>query len=325
MIQVVTVGGGTSSYTLLSGIKNIKNTSISAIVAMTDDGGSAGVLRDELGVLPPGDVRQCLMALSEHTEIVRELMSYRFTEGGLSGHSLGNLLLAGLEKVTGSFIEGVEVASEILKVKGRVLPVIDRVASLEATLVDGKKIIGEDVINQMTHETNIIRSVSITKDAHINPHAKNAIESADYIIIGPGNHFCSILPNLVVPGVHEACRQSKAKIVYITNLTNKKGHTIGWKVSDYVKSIELSLSRRVDMVLINNARPSDEQLTTYKLTEGDGVLVENDMGEDPRVVLASIMAESLTKESKGDAIAHTRSFIRHDSKKLGEVIAKIIS
>jgi uncharacterized cofD-like protein len=252
-------------------------------------------------------------------------MSYRFSEGGLSGHSFGNLLLAGLEKVTGSFVRGVEVASDILKVKGRVIPVTDHEVRLSAKLTDGTTLVGEDKINQITGEKNVIKSVYIADDAHLNEHAEKAILYAHYIIIGPGTHFCSILPNLVVRGVKEAFRETKAKVIYIVNLTNKKSHTIGWKASDYVKSIEETLSRRIDLIVINSEKPTDEQLSTYKLKEGDGVLVENDLGDDPRLVLKPLMSQTLLTQTKGDAIAHTRALIRHDSKKLEEVISSIIS
>src|SRR3989344_5908467 len=142
MKNIVTIGGGTGSYTVLSGLKNLKDVSLTALVSMADNGGSTGVLRDELGVLPPGDVRQCLVALSEHSDIVRELMNYRFSEGGLSGHSFGNIFLAALEKVTGDFTHGVEVASEILKVRGNVVPVTRDRAELSALLADGTRVEG---------------------------------------------------------------------------------------------------------------------------------------------------------------------------------------
>lgn len=325
MINVVTVGGGTGSYTLLSGIKNIKDISISAIVAMTDDGGSTGVLRDELGVLPPGDVRQCLVALSEQTDMVRKLMSYRFGEGSLSGHSFGNIFLAGLEKVTGSFIDGVEVASDILKVKGKVIPVLDRVAVLQAKRIDGTLLVGENAINHIDCEENCIESVQISEDANINEHAKKAIDYAHFIIIGPGNHFCSILPNLVISGVQDAFRTTRAKVMYVVNLTNKRGHTMGWKASDYVTSIEKTLGRKLDIIIINSTKPTQEQVEHYKLEEGDGVLVENDLLDDSRVVLAPLISHALTVPDPKDAIALARSFIRHDSKRLEEVVSRIIS
>ncbi|MBP6949192.1 MAG: YvcK family protein [Candidatus Pacebacteria bacterium] len=147
MKSVVTIGGGTGSYTILSGLKDIPNISLTSLVSMADDGGSTGVLRDELGVLPPGDVRQCLIALSEHTDIVRSLMGYRFSEGTLTGHSFGNIFLAALEKVTGDFGSGVEIASEILKVKGKVIPITTNKAELRMIMKDDSCLKGEHCIN----------------------------------------------------------------------------------------------------------------------------------------------------------------------------------
>src|SRR3989339_663809 len=149
MTNIVTIGGGTGSYTVLSGLKNLPDVSLSALVSMSDNGGSTGVLRDELGVLPPGDIRQCLVALSEHSEIVRKLINYRFSEGTLKGHSFGNIFLAALEKVTGDFAEGVLIASEILKVNGNVIPITGNKAELSITLSDGKSAEGENRIDHM--------------------------------------------------------------------------------------------------------------------------------------------------------------------------------
>jgi len=148
MKNIVTVGGGTGSYTVLSGLKNIPDVSLTALVSMSDDGGSTGVLRDELGVLPPGDVRQCLVALSEHSDVMRKLMNYRFGEGTLKGHSFGNIFLAALEKVTGDFVQGVEVASEIMKVKGNVVPTTKNRAELFIKLSNGKILEGENKIQK---------------------------------------------------------------------------------------------------------------------------------------------------------------------------------
>lgn len=324
MKKIVTIGGGTGSYTLLSGIKNIRSTNIYAVVAMTDDGGSTGVLRDELGVLPPGDVRQCLLALSEQTEVVRKLMSYRFEEGTLSGHSFGNILLAGLEKVTGSFVDGVEIASDILKVKGKVIPVTDREATLEARLNNGTILHGENEINHSNIEDIGIKKLIVNNDAIINPHAKKAIEEADFIIIGPGNHYCSILPNLVVKGCEGALQNTKAKIIYIINLTNKKGHTLNWTTEDYVKNIEEYINKKIDYILINNEEPSEEQIKVYKLTEGDGVLVKNNIKNDERVIKAPIISKIIAASGKADKISNTRAFIRHSSNLLKIEIEKII-
>ena len=322
--KIVTVGGGTGSYTVLSGLKNIKNVSITALVSMADDGGSTGVLRDELGVLPPGDVRQCLVALSEHSEIVRELMNYRFENGGLSGHSFGNIFLAALEKVTGDFVKGVEVASEILKVKGSVIPVTKNKAQLSILLSDGTLVKGEDKINHSELQEFGIERIFYKNNVELNENARYAIQRADYIILGPGNYYCSIIPNLIVNGFKEAIGGSKAQIIFPINLTNKMEHTTGWKVSDYVKDIEKYLEKPLDFILVNNEAPSEEQIEHYKLQEGDGVLVLDDL-KDKRIIRTSLLSHLFITYNKADVIQNIRSFIRHDSEKLAEVINKIIN
>jgi uncharacterized cofD-like protein len=324
MKNIVTIGGGTGSYTILSGLKNLPDISLTALVSMADDGGSTGVLRDELGVLPPGDVRQCLVALSEHSDMVRNLMSYRFSEGKLSGHSFGNIFLAALEKVTGDFVQGVEIASEILKVQGKVVPITKSKAELSLCLSDSTCIAGENRINHADLQTKGISALSYSKEVEINPHAKQAIIDADVIILGPGNYYCSVIPNLIVKGFKEALKQSRAKLIFPVNLTNKQGHTLGWKVSDYVCDIEKYLDRRVDIIIVNNELPTEDQIIHYKMEEGDGVLAEDDMGNDVRVVRAKLLSHTLVTHHKADSLGNTRSFIRHHKDALASVIVKII-
>ncbi len=324
MKNVVTIGGGTGSFTVLSGLKNLPDVFLTALVSMADDGGSTGVLRDELGVLPPGDVRQCLVALSEHTEIVRELMNYRFNNGGLEGHSFGNIFLAGLEKVTGNFAKGVEIASEILKVKGRVIPITRDSAKLSVLLSNGKLVCGEEKIqSDAAIQTIGLEKIFYEKDVLINEHAKEAIINADIIILGPGNYYCSIIPNLIVLGFQEAIIKSKAKIIFPINLTNKLEHTTNWKVSNYVKDLEKYLGKRVDFILVNNEKPSPEQVKLYEIEEGRGVLIEDDFN-DKRVVRAPLLSTVIFKQEKNEKMKATRGFIRHDSEKLALCIAKII-
>src|ERR1035437_186135 len=264
MRNIVTIGGGTGSYTVLSGIKNIPNVTLTALVSMADDGGSTGVLRDELGVLPAGDVRQCLVALSEHSDIVRKLMNYRFNEGTLKGHSFGNIFLAALEKVTGDFVKGVEIASEILKVKGRVVPITKNKAELSIMLSNEKIILGENKIQDANIQDAGIKNIFYKNEVELNENAREAILKADYIIIGPGNYYCSVIPNLIVQGFKEVIIESKAKIIFPINLTNKLGHTTGWKVSSYVNDVEKYLGKLVDVILVNNEEPSREQIERYK-------------------------------------------------------------
>lgn len=319
---MVTIGGGTGSFTILSGLKHVGGINITALVSMADDGGSTGVLRDELGVLPPGDVRQCLVALSDHSEIVRKLMNYRFHEGSLSGHSFGNIFLAALEKVSGDFVHGISIASEILKVNGRVVPVTSNKADLVVALKDGSILQGENELNHGSLEKGL-KSISYKGDVVINDHARKAIVRADVIVLGPGNYYCSLVPNLIVDGFREAIHESQARIVLPVNLTNKHGHTMGWKVSDYVRDIEGYLGKVVDIVLINNESPTQEQVEAYKIEEGDGVVVVDDYtGEN--VLRAPLLSHALIKKVEGDTIHHLRSFIRHDPAKLAEALSKII-
>lgn len=322
--RIVTVGGGTGSYTVLSGLKSYKELTITALVSMADDGGSTGVLRDELGVLPPGDVRQCLVALSTHSDIVRKLMNYRFEEGGLSGHSFGNLFLAALEKVSGTFIEGVEVASEILKVEGKVIPVTSNKAELVVTLHNGEKVYGENSLNHTSVQEFGVAHIGYASSVHLNDHARQAMLEADCIILGPGNYFCSLVPCLVTEGFKEALRTTSAKLIFPVNLTNKHGHTTGWSVSDYVTHIEEFIGRSIDCVLVNNENPSKEQVETYQLQEGDGVLVVDDYDKD-NVFRAPLLSKALVKREQGDKISTTRSFIRHDGKALAEAVATILA
>lgn len=324
MKNIVTIGGGTGSYTILSGLKNLENVSLTALVSMADDGGSTGVLRDELGVLPPGDVRQCLIALSEHSDVVRKLMSYRFSEGSLAGHNFGNIFLAALEKVTGDFAEGVEVASEILKVKGKVVPITKEKAELFICLTDETCINGEDSINHADFQGMGIAEIRYAGTVRLNTHAKDAIVNADLIILGPGNYYCSVIPNLIVDGFKQAIGETKAKVVFPVNLTNKHGHTLRWKVSDYVHDIEKYLGRKVDVILLNDEPPTEEQIKHYEMKEGDGVLTENDMKDDTRVVHGKLLSHAIIKYDEADAVRSVRSFIRHDKDAFAAVIARLI-
>ena len=324
-MNIVTIGGGTGSFTVLSGLKKLDNVDLKALVTMADDGGSAGVLMDELGVLPTGDVRQCLVALSEHTQVVRELMNYRFTEGGLKGHSFGNIFLAALAKMTGDFSKGIEIAGEVLKVNGLVIPITRDKARLAVKLIDNSVIVGQANIYINGLRNLAVKKIFYKEKVKLYVDAKEAIKKADYIILGPGNYYCSVVPNLIVNGFKEALKQSKAKIIMPINLTNKLNQTTFWKASDYVKNTEKFLKYKIDFIVINNKSPSKEQIKKYKLEEGDGVLVEDDLGNDSRVVRAPLISNVIYKVNAGDTIAIHRAFIRHDSDKLAKCIKKIIS
>ncbi len=324
MKKVVTIGGGTGSFMLLSGLKQYP-IDISAIVSMADDGGSTGILRDELGVLPPGDVRQCLVALSETPDMLRELMNYRFTNGGLEGHSFGNILLSALEKITGDFGAGVEEAAKILNVRGQVVPVTLSDTRLFMELEGGDLLSGEHEINVSKKFEKVgVKKVFLRPRPKANPLAIKKILEADLIILGPGNHYCAIIPNLLVPGIAEALRKTKAKIVYNCNLISKRGQTDSFSLEDYVDEVNGYIGKeRIDYVTYNIAKPPTQLLKKY---QSEGLLVSflNDRPRNYRVIRADILSGEKHLRRKEDKIAHTRAFIRHDPEKLAKVLVMLL-
>lgn len=326
MKKVVTIGGGTGSFMLLSGLKQYA-IDLTAIVSMADDGGSTGVLRDELGVLPPGDVRQCLVALSDSPDMLRQLMNYRFHEGGLDGHSFGNLFLSALEKITGDFGSAVQEAAEILNVRGRVVPITLSDTRLMMELKNGKRLIGENAINTSTSFESIgVKRMHLTPKPKANPQAIQSILAADLVVIGPGSHHCAIIPSLLVPGIGLALQKTKAKVVYNCNLITKRGQTESMALEDYVEAIhQLIGAPRLDFVTYNTARPSPRLLRRYA-SEGGIVPFRNLQAKrrSYRVVQADLLSQEGRVYSKGDKISTTRSFIRHDPDKLAKVLVMLL-
>lgn len=324
--NIVTIGGGTGSFMLLSGLKKYP-INISAIVSMADDGGSTGVLRDELGVLPPGDVRQCLVALSDSSETLRGLMNYRFENGALKGHSFGNLLLSALEKIKGDFVSGVAEASKILKVRGEVIPVTKKDTNLYIKLKNGKILNGENEINHNYEiESREIQKIYLKPEAAANPRAVKKISEADIVVIGPGNHYCSIIPNLIVSGIPEAIRKTKAKVIYNCNLVNKKGHTEKFDLDDCVESINKLIGKdRIDFVTYNTKKPSEKLVKKYEskkelLIKFNEKKVKN---RKYKIICSDLLSGKSASYSQADAISSIRSFIRHDSEKLARIITMI--
>lgn len=324
--KIVTIGGGTGSFTLLSGLKKY-GADISAIVSMADDGGSTGVLRDELGVLPPGDVRQCLVALSDSSEMLRKLMNYRFEDGGLKGHSFGNLFLSALEKTTGSFQQGVREAEKILSIKGQVIPVTNQDARLFMDLGNGKILKGEiEILASTAIKKHGIKRMYYNPLVKANPEAVKKILEADMVVIGPGNHYCSIIPNLMIKEIADALRRTKAKVVYNCNLTNKPGQTDDFDLDRYIEEINKFIGKDgVDFVTFNTKKPTENVLEKYEKQKE--LLVHFDANKKERkykVVRADILSMKKHGHSKTDKIAHLRTFIRHDSDKLAKVLMMIL-
>ncbi len=329
MKNIVTIGGGTGHFTLLLGLKKYP-VNITAVVSMADDGGSTGRLRDELGVLPPGDIRQCLTALSNSSETLRELMNYRFEKGELKGHNFGNLFLSALEKIKGRLAKGVEEAATILSVKGKVIPVSDKKMNLQIKLKNGKSIIGE---KQLDHNKDVrkygVEKIYLKPKVKANLKVLEAIKKADMIIIGPGDHYGSILPNFLVTGVSEALRNCRAKVVYNCNLTNKKGQTENFSVDDYVASINDYIGdERIDFVVFSGTKPEKKLIKKYEKREGKGSIVEFKKDilkkRNYKVIKADVLKRTQPKKNKNDIIANSRSFIRHDSDKLAKVLMMIL-
>ena len=320
MKKVVTLGGGTGNFTVLRGLKKY-NLDLTAIVSMADDGGSTGILRDELGVLPPGDVRQCLIALSDSSRLMRNLMNYRFDTGCLQGHSFGNLLLSALEKVTGSFEKAVEETGKILAIKGKVIPVTVNQVKLKMILDNGKILSGEREIYESKEVEKGLRSIFLDPISQVNPHAIDEIMNADLIVLGPGGVYSSLIPVLLVDGICKALRETKAKKVLIINLVNKNGQNTNFKVSDYIKEFRRFIGTDIfNHILINNAQPAKELVDTYSK---EGGLVENDVIDDSRIIATSLISSELKEVQPGDLIQ--RNLIRHDPKRIANVIMEILN
>jgi uncharacterized cofD-like protein len=318
MKKIVVIGGGTGNFSVLRGLKNYP-VDISAIVSMADDGGSTGILRDELGVLPPGDVRQCLVALSNSSNMMRSLMNYRFENGGLEGHSFGNLLLSALEKVTGSFEKAVEEMGKILFIKGKVMPVTTHQVRLKMILNNRKLLEGEKEIYLSQEIDQGYKTIYLEPFPKANPHAIHEIMNADLIVVGPGGLHTSLIPNFLVEGVSDAMRRSSAMKTFVVNLMNRKGQTTGFKVSNYLEEIKRYVGEDIfDYILVNNQQPPQELIDVYS-EEGD--LVENDLN-DERVICTSLLGEP-REQLKKDMLK--RNLIRHDSRKLAQELMKIVN
>ncbi len=255
--KVVAIGGGSGLPNLLRGLKHY-TTNLTALVTVADDGGSSGRLRSELGMLPPGDIRNCLVALADSEAVMQELMDYRFsTNGQLDGHSFGNILIAALANIGGDFYKGVEAAGRLLAVRGRVIPSTFTDVTLVGSTVSGRQLIGESSIGTSAER---LRSLALTPpDAPGHPDAVKAIEEADLIILGPGSLFTSIVPNLLVPDISTAISRSSALKMYICNVAGEPGATVGYSVADHLNVVRHYIGEAVHVVIANNntARSGD--------------------------------------------------------------------
>lgn len=320
--RIVVIGGGTGSFVLLSSLKKV-TSNITALVTMSDDGGSTGVLRDELGVLPPGDIRQCLVALSEAPEELRELFNFRFPKGTFEGHSFGNIFLSAVEKMTDDFNESIRIAGDVLHITGRVMPITldDHKLVLEQ---HGEKVVGEFRVAQTKLEA--LPVLSLEPEATLNLAARQAIEEAQLIVIAPGNLYGSLAPALLVTGLNEALKRSSAKLAYVANLVNKVNQTPDFMVHDYANEIERFIGvGRLDYVLYNSDIPDDDLLQRYAFENEYPVLFDLDtLNQATYEAIPGNFLSRARHMHNPNETRILRSLIRHDGRAIGKALKQLV-
>lgn len=310
-LRIVAAGGGTGLSTLLKGLKPYarepRQVQITAVVTVTDDGGSSGRLRREFDVLPPGDIRNCMVALSEDEALLSQLFQYRFPSGrGLKGHSFGNLFVTALTNITGDFAAAVRLSSEILASVGHIVPSTAEHASLEAVLANGRVVVGETKISRS--RTRIDRIRLTPGPCKPLPQTLEAIAAADLITFGPGSLYTSVIPNLLVDGIPEAIRRSKAMKAYFVNLMSQPGETTGFLASDHVEAVHRHAGGQlVDVVIVNTTAPTPDQVSKYAVQRAHPVV--ND--------LAALRSMGL--EVVGAPLRSASLAVRHDPEATGRV------
>jgi len=325
-MNIVVIGGGTGSTVVLEGLKKYRELHLSVIVGMMDDGGSNASVRDEFGLLPLSDVRKSILALSEDNEnnFLRKLLTYRFVDGkNMKGHTLGNLLMIAMSDILGSEVEAIETLSQMFGVsRGCVLPVTLDDVRLVAEYDDGSKIVGEHYIDEPEKDISIVKFY-LDKKAKAYPKAIQAIKDADYIILGPGDLYTTLLPNLLVEGIGKALKQSHARLIFISNLMTKIGQTRHRSVGEIAKIIEGYIGRKINYVLINNGRIPQEAFQRY-IADGENLIKDDMVDTKGQLVLRKdLVANDDIKKEKGDILK--RSLVRHDSAKVGKVLYSIFN
>jgi uncharacterized cofD-like protein len=318
-VRVVAIGGGTGLSTVLRGLKEYVApapgdgsrypiSDLAAVVTVTDDGGSSGRLRRDYSVLPPGDIRNCMVALSQDEALLGRLFQYRFSSGrGLKGHSFGNLFLTALSHITGDFTRAVRLSAEVLAIRGRIFPSTNQMVSLQAALENGRIIHGESRIGRSVIPIRRVRLVPRTVKPL--PEVMEAFAEADLILLGPGSLYTSIIPNLLVPGVAKAIAKSRAPRVYIANLMTQPGETSGLTLADHVRAIHQHTGVKIlDWVVLNNRTIEPAIVRRYRAKGSEPV--HPDTREVERMGLRCLCGNLLE--------AH--SVIRHDSKRLASLL-----
>jgi uncharacterized cofD-like protein len=309
--RIVVIGGGTGLSVMLRGLKE-KDLDITAIVTVADDGGSSGILRSELHMPPPGDIRNVLIALADVEPMLARMLQFRFTTGaGLAGHSLGNLILAAMKEITGDFVTGIKELSKVLAVRGRVLPASNQAIILQALMKDGTMVEGE---SRIPKSGGIIEKVMILPhNVDPLPEAIEALSEADAILVGPGSLFTSIIPNLLVPGVVETIRNANAVKIYVCNVMTQPGETDGYSVNDHIEAIHKHVGRQLfDYVIVNDGEIPLHVQNKYAEKGAKAVLLDLDkVNEQGYKIIA-------------DCLVLYRTYLRHDAEKLSQHIYQLV-
>ncbi|GGA67417.1 gluconeogenesis factor YvcK family protein [Ornithinibacillus halotolerans] len=310
--RIVVIGGGTGMPVLLRGLKDLP-IKLKALVTVADDGGSTGRIRNDMAIPAPGDIRNVIAALSEVEPMLVQLFQHRFTDGkDLSGHSMGNLLLAAMTSITGDFYTGIKEISRVLNVKGKIYPISNENISLCAEMVDGTIVSGE---SNIPLSGKLIKRVFLDRDDVTPlPNAIRAIETADLIVISPGSLFTSIMPNLIIPNIDEALRNAKAKKVYVCNVMTQDGETTGFSASDHVQAIINHIGNNIlDAVVVNNKSIDEKIRNIYA-------------GENAAPVVYDIdrLLDMGLEVIEGDIIDYSRGMIRHDTRKIAKLLFSLI-
>lgn len=317
-MKIVIIGGGTGLSVLLRGLKNITED-LNAVVNMVDDGGSTGILRKDLGMLPPGDLRSCILSMSNTTELLEQLMGYRFDKGSLSGQSLGNLMMAALDDITGGMDNALGACAAIFNITGKVYAVTLEDIGLVAELKNGATVRGESKIPKAAIEMNSpIHRVNLYPER---PRAFRkvieVIEEADLILVGPGSLYTSVLPALLVSGVKESILRSKGKCVYISNVMTQPGETDGYSVGDHVRAIYDHLEDPIfDAILVSHTHLDEEERKPYEKEGALPILYTEGDREYFRDLDVEILEDNFTEVIQG--------YVRHDYTKVSQRLVDYI-
>ena len=321
-LKILAIGGGTGLPIALEGLKTYSEN-LTAIVTVTDSGRSSGVIREQYGILPPGDVRNCLVALSETEEQEKDLyqlFQYRFNKGSLNGMSLGNLLMAALTDITGSFDQAIKKASKILTIKGRVLPSTLTSTHICAELKDGS-VVEEEFNVRAPRKAAIERVFLKSNDVECPPDAISEIEKADIIVIGPGSLYTSVISNLLVGGIKAALQRTKAVKIYLCNIVTQPGQTDNYTASDHIKAIIKYLGEGIlDYVLVNNNFPREEIIEKYRKQDADIVALDENLEKNNVAIEVTDLIENIEQKR---VLWEKQDLIRHDPEKLADSICRI--